>query len=337
MPISIVPADALSTFLKPCRVECRRAQPWRFSSPWGFEFTKAGPGFVTVLEGACRLRVPGMTDDTMLRRNDFAVLTRPAGFAVCDRPDSRAINGDHLLEGDSAPSRDGVSVGGGGVNSRLYWGSMALTDEYSRQAFSLLPPLLVASGDGPDAAGIGLLVRLLLDELDGDRPGGEVLANRTLHALLVYALRATPLTLPTSDSLVPALNVPGMGIALAAIHSRPDHEWSVRELAELAGLSRSKFAVRFVELFGCPPFDYLRDVRMRLACQLLRETEQGIKEICAQVGYATEASFSRAFSNWSGSAPGAFRRQKQELPADGAALQRGTSGRAIPVAGPESC
>jgi AraC-like DNA-binding protein len=261
------------------------------------EFTRGGPGFVVVLEGVCRLRLSGMAEDTVLRRNDFAVVTRPAGVVLRDRPDSRLTNGDHLLNGDAAAWRDGVSLGGGGAVSRLAWGNFGVGDDYTRQAFSLLPPLLLACGDGPDASGVGPLVRVLLDEAEGQRPGGDVLANRMLHSLLVYALRATPLTLPGSDDLVPALNVPGMGMALAAMHSRPDHEWSVRELAELAGLSRSKFAVRFVEVFGCPPFDYLRDVRMQLASQLLKETEQGIKEICARVGYATEASFRQGWSS----------------------------------------
>jgi AraC-like DNA-binding protein len=333
MPISSAAADPLSAFLKPCRLECSRAHPWRFTSPWGLEFTKAGPGFVIVLEGTCRMRVPGMDEDMVLRRNDFAVITRGTGFAICDRPDSRLANGDHLLAGAAASLHEAGSPGGGGVVTRLAWGSFGVVDDYTRQAFSLLPPLLLACGDGPDAAGVGPLVHILLDELDSSRPGREVLAERTLHALLVYALRATPLALPGADRLIPALNVPGMGMALAAIHSRPDHEWSVRELAELAGLSRSKFAVRFVEVFGCPPFDYLRDVRMRRACELLKETEQGIKEISAQVGYATEASFSRAFSTWCGSAPGAYRRQKKSALGDSAPPQRGASQRPVPVAG----
>ncbi|MGE5191365.1 MAG: helix-turn-helix domain-containing protein [Deltaproteobacteria bacterium] len=311
MPSLSAAADVLSAFLKPCRLECRHVQPWRLSSPWGLEFSNAGPGFAVVTEGVCLLRVPGMAADMTLRRNDFAVFTRASGFAICDRPGSRLADGDHLLDNGAMASRDSVYLGGGGAVTRLSWGSLGVTDDYTRQAFSLLPPLLLACADGPDAPGVGPLVRILLDELESRRPGAEALADRVLHALFGYALRGTPLTLPGSDRLIPALNVPGMGLALAAIHSRPNQEWSVRELADLAGLSRSKFAARFVEVFGCPPFDYLRDVRMRLACQLLKESEQGIREICARVGYATEASFSRAFSQWCGSAPGAFRRQKR--------------------------
>jgi AraC-like DNA-binding protein len=311
------PPDVLSAFLKPCRVESRHARWWRLTSPWGLEFTKGGPAFIAVLEGACLLRLDGSVSDTAFRANDFALLTRPTRLVLCDRPASRLSSGDHLLEDTGSPSREAIHLGGGGVPTRIVWANLNVADEYTRQAFALLPALVMAAGDGPDASGLAALTRVLLDELPGRHPGGEVLADRALHALLVYALRAKPLTLPSAESLVPALNVPGMGMALAAIHSRPEHEWSVRELARLAGLSRSKFAVRFVEVFGTPPFDYLRDVRMRLACRLLRETDLGIKEISARAGYATEASFSRAFSQWCGCAPGAYRRRKQNSPSDG--------------------
>jgi AraC-like DNA-binding protein len=330
MSTSSEPADVLSAFLKPCRVECQPARTWRLTAPWGVEFANAGPGFVIVQDGSCQLRCAGMADEITLRRNDFALFTRPTGFAICDRPGSHLVAGDHLLDAPlldtpGPATREALHLGGGGTATRLVWGNLRIADDYTRQAFSLVPPLVLAHGDGPDAAGLASLIRVLLDELESGRPGGEVLADRALHALLVYALRAKPLTLPQADSLVPALNVPGMGMALAAIHSRPEQEWSVRDLADLAGLSRSKFALRFVEVFGCPPFDYLRDVRMRLACRLLLETDHGIKEISARAGYATEASFSRAFSQWGGCAPGAYRRQKGTSPADFEAPHRAAS------------
>jgi AraC-like DNA-binding protein len=322
MSTSSEPADELSLFLKPCRVACQRARSLRLTAPWGLEFAKAGPGFLVVMDGPCLLQLAGTAEEITLRRNDFALVTRPTGIAFRDRPGSRLVAADNLFDAAGPATRDALHVGNGGSPTRVVWGNLEIADDYTRQAFSLLPPLVMALGDGPDSAGMGPLIHVLLDELEGRRPGGEVLADRALHALIVYALRSKPLTLPHAESLVPALNVPGMGMALAAIHSRPEHEWSVRELADLAGLSRSKFAVRFVEVFGCPPFDYLRDVRMRLACRLLHETDHGIKEISARAGYSTEASFSRAFSHWSGCAPGAYRRQKGKPPTDGEAVQR---------------
>jgi AraC-like DNA-binding protein len=302
--------DVLSALLKSCRIECRQTQPWRLTAPWGLEFTKAGPGFVIVLEGAGRLQVSGMADDVTIRKNDFAVLTRDTRLVLRDQPDSRLVAAERMLPSADRVPREAPYLGGGGAITRLLWGGFTGEDDYTRQAFTLLPPLLVAHGDGPDAAAWRPLMGVLLDEMNSRRPGADLLVDRVMHALLVYALRATPLTLPDPERLLPALFVPGMGMALAAINTRPDHDWSVGELAEIAGLSRSKFAIQFVDVFGRPPFDFLRDVRMRLACQLLHETTHGIKEISLRVGYGTDASFSRAFSHWCGCAPGAYRRQK---------------------------
>src|SRR5260370_24019840 len=80
------PPDVLSAFLKPCRVECRYARWWRLTAPWGLSFTKAGPGFVAVLDGACLLRLEGSAFETALRANDFALFTRTTALTLCDRP-----------------------------------------------------------------------------------------------------------------------------------------------------------------------------------------------------------------------------------------------------------
>lgn len=304
--------DLLSAFLAPCRIRCQHAQPWRLRAPWGLQYENPGLGFLVVRDGTCLLLASGMTQDLPLGRHDFVVFTRNSDFVLRDHKSS------HLMVVDNDPKVDGIAakesthIGGNGAETRLMWGRLGNDDDYTRQAFSLLPPLLVAQGERGDAVlGLEPLLRLLFDEIENRRPGSELLVDRIVHALFVVTLRATPPILPQAKGLISALGVPGLGIALAAIHARPENDWSVAELADLAGLSRSKFAVRFVEVLGCPPFDYLRDVRMRLACQLLLDTDCGIKEISTRVGYATEASFGRAFSQCYGMAPGAYRRQKR--------------------------
>lgn len=303
-----MPPDLLSAFLSPCRIQCRGTRPLRLTAPWGLRFDESGPGFFVVLEGECLLRIDAMTDDLPVHQNDLVVFTREADFAILDRPHSRLVPADQLLERTAVMAQP-VQLGGGGKGVRLLWGELVPADDYTRQAFALLPPLLVARGDAPEiAAGMGPLLRLFVDELEQHRPGGDLLVERVLQAMLVYALRLTSFSLPAADGFMPSLAVPGLGLAVGAIHSRPEHDWSVRELAELAGLSRSKFAARFLEVLGRPPVDYLREVRMRLACQLLNESDFGIKEIAVKVGYATEASFSKAFARSCGCAPGEYRR-----------------------------
>jgi AraC-like DNA-binding protein len=319
-PNSADATDVLTAFLTPCRVQCRCTRLWRCTAPWGIELLRAGPGFLAVLDGTGLLRTSGATADVVLRPNDFVVFTRTESVVLRDQPGSRLVSADDRSTADVPPTFQTRQSGGSGPATNFLWGALTSDDDYTRQALHLLPPVLLVRSEGHAAPRLKPLVSLLLAELDERRPGSELLVERLLHALIIVALRETPPDLPDSVGIVKALSVPGLGVALAAMHTRPGREWSVSELAELAGLSRSKFSLRFVEMLGCPPFDYLRDVRMRLACQLLQTSDHGIKEISARVGYGTEASFSRAFSNWCGTAPGMYRRQKRSgTPADAVA------------------
>ncbi len=309
---SSAPADFLSSFLKSCRIQGGDIHPWILTAPWGFNVVTTDPCFLIVLEGRSLLQFAGKSQELTLVKNDFVVFTRDTDLELRDRPGSRTVVVNPLKKTANSTIGELPRQSAGRAATRLLWGSLDLEDDFTRQAFSLLPPYLLAHGDGPDAArGLDLLLRVLLDEFESRRPGGQLLVNQVLHSLLVIAMRATPQTILHSEDNAPVVGVPGLGMALAAIHTHPDRNWTVQDLAETAGLSRSKFAIRFLKVVGCPPFDYLRDVRMRLACRLLHETDFGIKEIAAQVGYATEASFSKAFSTRQGFAPGAYRRQKR--------------------------
>ena len=73
-------------------------------------------------------------------------------------------------------------------------------------------------------------------------------------------------------------------------------------------MSRSAFASRFMRLVGEPPLSYVTRWRMQKAAGMLREGKQTLAEVAAQVGYDSEAAFSKAFKRAVGSAPGAYRR-----------------------------
>jgi AraC-like DNA-binding protein len=310
-PNSADTTDVLSAFLAPCRLRCSATRSWRFTVPWGVELSRVGPGFLVVLDGSGLIRAPGAAGDLSLREHDIVILTQESTVVLRDQSGSRVVGLDDPLATAGFHSLEPRLIGGGGPATHILYGALTSDDDYTRQALRLLPHFLLVRGDGRAASRLNPLTGLLLTELQEHGPGAGLLVDHLIHALLVVALRESPPNLPDSAGLVKALSVPGLGVALAAMHTRPGREWSVSELAELAGLSRSKFSVRFVETLGCPPFDYLRDVRMRLACQLLQSSDHGIKEISARVGYGTEASFSRAFSNWCGTAPGTYRRKKR--------------------------
>jgi AraC-like DNA-binding protein len=94
---------------------------------------------------------------------------------------------------------------------------------------------------------------------------------------------------------------------LTLLHSRPGHPWTLDELAREAATSRSILAKRFTELVGQPPMQYLAQWRMQVAANLLTEGRAKVAAVATEVGYDSEAAFSRAFKKATGLAPGAWR------------------------------
>jgi AraC-like DNA-binding protein len=98
-----------------------------------------------------------------------------------------------------------------------------------------------------------------------------------------------------------------VGRALALLHEQPARTWTLPALAKEAGASRSALADRFTRLVGQPPMAYLTQWRMQLAARLLADGERKVAAVASEVGYDSEAAFSRAFKRAAGRAPAAWR------------------------------
>lgn len=302
-----VESDLLTLLLKPCRLHSRGVQQLRLEHGSEIKTDPGQPGFVLVLDGACRLETKGERAEHVLQRHDGALFTRASASRLLPRsPLTQPAPGSRPRAVEPAPARDTEPA------AHLLFGFFAWGDDYTAQTLALLPEVVTLRSATLEPSGwFEPFVESLLAESTRSLPGGELLRDHMLHVLLIHALRQSVELPHATGGLVAALRVPGLGTTMGAMHARPEHDWSVEELAEMAGLSRAAYAARFLETVGLPPFQYLRNLRMHNACRLLRETEKGIKEIAARVGYATEASFSKAFARWWGDAPGEYRRQKR--------------------------
>ena len=131
---------------------------------------------------------------------------------------------------------------------------------------------------------------------------------RLAEVLLVHALRVW-LAAPSNDSRgwLAALGDPVLSKALAELHRHPERDWTVEALARSSGVSRSALYQRFAERLDVSPASYLTRWRMVLARRAL-STEASVTEVASQVGYQSEAAFSRAFKREVGASPSAWRR-----------------------------
>jgi AraC-like DNA-binding protein len=89
--------------------------------------------------------------------------------------------------------------------------------------------------------------------------------------------------------------------------ARPAHAWTLEELASQAAASRSALADRFTEIVGCPPIQYLTQWRMQIAAKRLADPGVKVATVAHDVGYESEAAFSRAFKKFVGRSPSQWR------------------------------
>ncbi len=99
-----------------------------------------------------------------------------------------------------------------------------------------------------------------------------------------------------------------VGQALSLLHAEPARPWTLEDLSGAVGLSRSALADRFAGFVGVPPMHYLAKWRMQIASGLLTSGQANIARIAVEVGYDSEAAFSRAFKKIVGMPPAAWRK-----------------------------
>ena len=72
-------------------------------------------------------------------------------------------------------------------------------------------------------------------------------------------------------------------------------------------LGRLCLSCKFKEETGENFIEYLTEIRLRSARELLQNSQYSIKEICAQSGYSDPNYFSRIFKKYEGVTPSEFR------------------------------
>lgn len=230
-----------------------------------------------------------------LRRGDAAIIGSGARHDLNGRPCAS--------DGSPAPAK-------------ILFGSFATDAAGSQQLETLLPPFtrFPTSEQGNPVGGAGF-ADWLAAEAESGRPGGMAVASRFLQSAFVEAIR-THLTAELADAtslikkplgpLQAALD-PCIGTVLRLVHESPERDWTVHSLARESGLSRSAFADRFRTLVGQPPLQYVTEIRMQKATQLLEATDVPVKRIASLVGYESVSAFSSAYKRRFGCPPIAIR------------------------------
>lgn len=204
----------------------------------------------------------------------------------------------HRLVTDDGPGSDvvcaTVQFGGSGVNPV----TASLPD-------LVMVPLAQMSG-------VDALLDLMFEEAFHEHAGRQGVLDRLCEVLMIRLLRHCMALGLTQGGALAGLADVRLGPVMAAMHEDPQHPWDLLGMAQLAGMSRARFAVRFREVTGDTPADYLAAWRVMTAQRLLTRGAP-VKQVAEDVGYGSASALSRAVVRRLGIAPGQWLRQ-QALP-----------------------
>lgn len=261
--------------------------------------------FHYVIEGGFHVSIDGVGEawvhagqTVMLPRNPMHVLASREGL----RPTSATqISAD-------GPGLPKLRHGGGGEVTRVVCGFLA-GNELLQAIVSTLPELLVLDvASLPNGQWMADSFRVAVQTCAQPEPGSSLVLTKISELLFLESLRRHLMNAPEEDRAWAAgLRDAAVRKALSLLHARAMEPWTTDDLAGELGMSRSAFATRFTAVMGMPPMRYLTRWRMRLAANDLTGRGKSVSEVAYDLGYSSEAAFTRAFRREFGSPPGEWR------------------------------
>lgn len=321
--------DALSDVLRAVRLTGACFFRVEASSPWWAEVPDAEAVRPTVLprahhlvsyhvitEGRCWA---GLRDGTGLwvEKGDTVLVPHGDCYALSTAP--RAV-GDQPIEVSRTFFRQMVAhelpltlcAGGGGPGGvGIICGFLGCDAAPFNPVLAMLPRLVRVPPPPSGATDrLAQLVDFALAESRDSAAGSECVLARVGELLFVEVLRRHARSLPPGgQGWLSGLRDPLVCRALGLLHQHPARPWTLEALAHESSVSRTTLAERFTHFVGQPPMRYLARWRMQLAARRLADGEAKVAAVAFEVGYDSEAAFSRAFKKLVGVAPAAWRRR----------------------------
>lgn len=324
-------ADALSDVLRTVRLtgatffDCAATAPWVAESPpQEMILPKILPdaehliAYHVVTEGRCFTNIIG-EEPIALEAGEVIVYTKGDPHVLSSSPGMRAdpLPPDALdaVTGSQLPFF--INYGSDGPTTAKFVCGYLACDAHPFNPLLDNLPSVIKAGDkqGSDAGWLGQFIRVATMESADKRAGGESVLAKLSELMFIEVVRRHLETLPSEQGgWLAGLRDPFVGKALSLMHAKPARNWTIEDLAKDVGVSRSVLAERFADLVGMPSMQYLAKWRMQVAAGLLSSGSANMAAIAAEIGYGSEAAFSRAFKNVVGMPPSAWRRR---LGADG--------------------
>ena len=298
--------DPLSDVLSLLKLRNYMCGGFDVAGDWSIQFPQhEGIKCYAMVSGECWLSVDGVVEAAHLKAGDCFVLPGGRPFRLASDLSLTPIDVSAIFR---APQNGSIRSHNGGGECFSVGGHFALAGKHAGILLKALPPI-VHIREESDKAALRWSVERMMLELRNPQPGGFLVVQHLAHMILVQALR-----LHLADGVkggagwLFALADKQISAAINAMHDEPARGWTLQELAQHVGMSRSTFALKFKETVGEPPMEYLTRWRMLLAGDRLENSSDPVSVIALSLGYESESAFSTAFKRVMGCSPRQYAR-----------------------------
>jgi AraC-like DNA-binding protein len=328
--------DALSEAMRAVRItgalffNGEFAAPWRFATPAQDQIRPViSPDserlvlFHLVTEGHASALTAGH-DEVSLEAGDMVVFPHGDAHEMWHGKTSRLFPGTRLLPKLARGELAAEKWGGDGPVTRIICGYLGCERHAEDLFLSGLPAILKTNvRSSPASAWVESAIRHGVNAPDSQRAGRLAVLAKLAEALFVETLcRYMDELPPERTGWLAGARDAKVGRALALLHRDPARAWTLPDLARASGTSRTVLTDRFAQLIGESPLAYLARWRLHLGARRLLTTNWKVLRVAQDVGYESEAAFSRAFRRTFGAPPGQYRRERkvEQPPAAAAGL-----------------
>ena len=136
----------------------------------------------------------------------------------------------------------------------------------------------------------------------------DLLIDMNISELIVYMLQSESRKLLIKNYRK-HLSRNGLARAVEYIHENITEDLPIKEVADIAYMSKSSFYRYFKNEFGITPLDYINQKRVELACNLLRKRGNSVTEVSHEIGYSSLSHFIKLFQSQTGITPKQYQLQ----------------------------
>ena len=173
-----------------------------------------------------------------------------------------------------------------------------------RVTHSVLPAVsVIGPSDAPEEKSVLRQYSEILRDLTAEADHCEFLIESIASALACWLLHSIDLMHPEQPEPEPGLTIAELETVIQHMQANLKYEIHVVDLARKVGRSVAHFAELFRNTTGQPPYEYLTQLRMMKAFELLLTTSRPVREVAREVGFTDAEHFTEKFHRYMNVSP----------------------------------